>query len=1618
MSYKITSKLTAIFALLSFLLISYSVTKAAIGTGDGNILRRSAEETCHSCHKTDQNAPTDNASLKTHSAEYLGTCSNSAYKYKTLCLANGGTWTPTQWSAQGGWGVSGGKYGKFGCTTCHTAHDTTNIYLIREKLSTPDNVSNWPGGTRWTTVDFRVKSGTAGVTVGLKGDDSAARTTSTRICEVCHSVTAYHRYDLTGQSVTNHNNAIDCQTCHTHASGFAKMGGGGGGVCGDCHGYPPNASAMVTDNVSRVSWGITGRGTLFSASPSGMHSNHIADGFSCSNCHNGGMQLADGSDKNHYLNIGFNIGSETKGSYTAPAFSNGYALQAWSSTVVNTSGSARTCSNIYCHSDVQNSTGTAIGSTFATANWDSTFSGRCGTCHNADGVQGNASWITTGSHSKHILNTGTNYNFQCNACHLNLGSGAASHGNFLVEVAMSSTYGGSYSQPANSPANGFGTCSTNYCHSSGEASPAYDTPVWGSSGSGSCGSCHGVDSTSGPSTLHAKHVENANYQHACVKCHSTVVSSTGDASVVPTISDKTKHVNKIKEVAFDSYNPIGTIAGATCSQIYCHSSGKGQYKNATWSGTLSCNKCHGTEDNNTFGWPAYTSGPAGSATANSHARHSDNATANCHLCHSGTTLDDISIKAWSTSHVDKTIQVSYDAGLPSAWYSTGGGKSCSVAECHGPSNIVQWGGAALNCASCHPANKNLQGNHSAHYASLTTVTGRAMTNTSWSTVYEYGCGVCHKATAIMHANNPASAVQAAPVEFDATIAGGGTYTAGAAVAGTDAGLKWTAGAASNACASIYCHSAGDTTTPPYGAPKNTTFQWVSSSKLTCAGCHGYDNASGASMISQAHSDHINLYNRTNISGCNNCHNATTTNGTSITDKSKHVNKTVDVQIKLTAGWGTGTWAGGNCSSVYCHSTGTASPTYFTPEWSSAGSGSCGTCHGATAANPPATGIHAKHAGDTSPYQFKCYKCHTGVVDNNTTAGISSNGYTATHVNNSIDVAIETGIPGGGTYVSSKCSSNYCHSSGRGLGWQTVAWSGSLSCNGCHGAWGTAAWVGNAKGYPSYISGGGGTGTANSHYKHSDASQGNVSCAVCHADTTTDGTTIVATNPSKHVNGSIEITFNGTQPSGWYSTGGGKVCGSVSCHGAGISPQWGAAGSCASCHGFTNTWTTNNWTSLGRGHWQHAVKNSITCDVCHRATVDNANTIIWSSIHGEGLNDISLRQDNSSAASAYNGQPINWTTIYQKSPAAATGTCSTTFCHGSTSGNWGTFNNTIAQCTKCHGVATTTDAQYAAEPNRAAPGWASVGVNTADTVGAITNSVSADSKVGAHNSHLGIVKGYTTLGRVVCNDCHGNVTAPLVGNHMKGSTTFVWSSFAQNLGTSWSSAGGGGLSPSYSGGTCSSVYCHGNAFNAGNRGNGITVGWTSTAYLTNAASNPNSTDCNRCHLSPPAYKKDGVSAHDVVAVSAGACTGCHGHTGSGPGHLNGVLEASGGSCNGCHSYDTTDAGAWTTVKMASAYLWNSVNAWGAHAKHINHLKARYGVTLAASGDTYGGTAFSQVCGTCHSNDSGQHNQAGAYTRNLSWNTTRHSFGGNAYPVWNATTKSCSNLDCHYKPWGTW
>jgi hypothetical protein len=120
----------------------------------------------------------------------------------------------TKWPQ--GWGIDGGKYGAFTCSTCHN-NNTTNAKLIAATVTSPSGEPFGEGGSNSVPVVYRNKN----ISLATAGP----YTSTTNICEVCHTKTDYHLN--TGPGAPHSTNV--CTSCHLHSIGF------GGGSCVVCH---------------------------------------------------------------------------------------------------------------------------------------------------------------------------------------------------------------------------------------------------------------------------------------------------------------------------------------------------------------------------------------------------------------------------------------------------------------------------------------------------------------------------------------------------------------------------------------------------------------------------------------------------------------------------------------------------------------------------------------------------------------------------------------------------------------------------------------------------------------------------------------------------------------------------------------------------------------------------------------------------------------------------------------------------------------------------------------------------------------------------------------------------------------------------------------------------------------------------------------------------------------------------------------------------------------------------------------------------------------------------------------------------------------------------------------
>ena len=559
----------------------------------------------------------------------------------------------TKWP--NGWGVPGGKYGTFTCDTCHTRDATGNIKSIRATITSASYPADILPCESETSRGCSVSFLTTLDTPGTYGDDNGGHLTSNKVCESCHSLTAYHRYNTTGQTSLEHNNRQDCAGCHKHGDGFREPS------CNSCHGFPP---ADNTTMVGFISPSATGSQTA------GAHSAHVAKGIACEICHNGSSGSGPTHNSGKIVTLGFLL---FDGAYSGGTY-NGQTTVDYNTSEPNTVATntgAMTCNAIYCHG----STMTPNGGSNITPKWDTPATAACGTCHGA--TADNAPW--RGQHRRHT-DSWYGYNYPCEYCHKNPSVDASLHVNNRSEIIFSNdpkVAGGIYS---GTPAmlDSYGTCTQVYCHSNVQTSPpggalTYANPNWGVGfGDQACNLCHGGPAehfdvpVDGNTT--GSHPKHAAFGYNCTHCHAAYTDwDPDDPWTTCYMCHPSIHANGVVNVAVPtkyggSYSgtpPPGDAYG-DCTNVYCHSDGAGHFRAVAWGTSLAgCSSCHDIPP-----------------STGAHTLHTAQSL-NCSECHYATTTDGITIINPSM-HINISVDVSFRLGgsydKPS--------RSCSSVSCH------------------------------------------------------------------------------------------------------------------------------------------------------------------------------------------------------------------------------------------------------------------------------------------------------------------------------------------------------------------------------------------------------------------------------------------------------------------------------------------------------------------------------------------------------------------------------------------------------------------------------------------------------------------------------------------------------------------------------------------------------------------------------------------------------------------------------------------------------------------------------------------------------------------------------------------------------------------------
>jgi predicted CxxxxCH...CXXCH cytochrome family protein len=992
-----------------------------------------------------------------------------------------------------------------------------------------------------------------------------------------------------------------------------------------CHGAWANANGTTNP---RWTAGSTDAacGTCHGASNSrppltGSHIQHTATttgnyGFSCSKCHTVVTGAGDGH-VNGSVQWRLSTGSNLVG---ISGFTPQYRTGASGGTgTVAPSGSFGNCTNIYCHSAGQGSTGGAITSAeIASVQWGNFASVTCGSCHKD--MSNNAT--APGDHVRHSQN----YGYSCGTCHKGYSATSvitANHVNKTIFLSFSGQAAGtSYGKTSPFATSlGYSNCSNSYCHSNGQSDNAqrakYRTVSWGSALD--CGGCHNnmatfANATSGSHKLHAQ-----TGAYTCDVCHG---ASYGNATVPRQVNST--HVNKkinlawtgkAAGLAYSKYSASGFAPAkgyyGTCSNLVCHG---GAAVKIAWGADTTrpeCMKCHGSNAASFTNVSAASIAPgynseghdlagntaATAARVGTHQGHLIAATGisgpiKCGECH-------VKVNAINdTTHLNyTTATVTFNGRAKTVSHTptvarTSGVITCNNTYCHtGTTNTGSAMAPAFNntaylnttmdmvsCKKCHdmPPNPGVAGDHSSIPAALTSFPATSCnchSNLSPSSS-SYG-------TIFTDKNKHINGV----VDVD----GGHLFP-------YYAGYTYNEG--HQGCLSgVGCHAnSNPSATYPAasGAPDCRSCHKKADPTVTasCGSCHGtgINNAAAPSGttypdIAGSHPKHMAL----SIATCVYCHNTGGAGGMADHGPGNHGNTTTNpavVNVTATQGWNSGT---AKCSTSYCHSSaqgknGTSTGILYraTPAWTAAGT-TCGSCHAnmATFINI-SSGDHARHSKD---YGFQCYYCH-GTGYKSTTV---IDGAISTHVNNQINMAfapLSSSLPAYGTTYSKpssfnpglgfgSCSNSYCHSNGqsttaRAAIKRTVTWGASagLNCGGCHNDMATFA---NA--------------SSGSHKLHSQTA--GYSCSFCHG-ASYGAATAPRTAGSTHVNKKINLTWtdkatgltyskysaSGFAPAkGYYGT-----CSNLVCHGGATAKiAWGANTTrpeCMKCHGSNAASFTN------------------------------------------------------------------------------------------------------------------------------------------------------------------------------------------------------------------------------------------------------------------------------------------------------------------------------------------------------------------------------------------------------------------------------------------------------------
>ncbi len=524
-------------------------------------------------------------------------------------------------------------------------------------------------------------------------------------CTGCHGV----NFD------TDVGGGKSCNSCHANPAAYGYTGPAHASWATDCtfcHGDRTDARTdaafptVGTPSRSAVAAappeGVNGE-TLATTLPVGAHQRHYAATTAakvqCSECHGATLPGATLPGSLTHMNGGVAIG-------WGPLARTGFPTPTPNvASIPVGSAAALTCAN-YCHG------ATTVGGSDTTPDWQVSATGACGTCHFVTG----ATSTLAQAHAAHTNNAAVlGGNYACVDCHAtvvnagNVITGAALHVNGLKTVAIGNR--GTFASADTGP-----TCSSTYCHSSGQASPAHRTIAWTGAAIG-CNGCHGTGTSTGApdyaSGAAGSATANGHASHTaagattCQNCHSGLVSAAGTAIA------GSNHTNGLRDVvilaaldtngATSNYDP----STKTCSSVSCHGTAT-----PVWGGVgaaLKCSDCHtGAADVDSFAfgtagiintteWTTSGHGQTGAPFTGASALPTIAAGQPCLYCHDGSVLHDVAANPFRLLGATGAAGA-ITAGNYSAAGASKGNEVCL--NCHGASGTgVNAAGQGLRTAT-------------------------------------------------------------------------------------------------------------------------------------------------------------------------------------------------------------------------------------------------------------------------------------------------------------------------------------------------------------------------------------------------------------------------------------------------------------------------------------------------------------------------------------------------------------------------------------------------------------------------------------------------------------------------------------------------------------------------------------------------------------------------------------------------------------------------------------------------------------------------------------------------------------------------------------------------------